>query len=137
MGLTIIQDLGRMLMHVPGAHVDFRDAEMLVTLQLGAGRQQVVKVFSLKTETGGRFVRLQSRAVAIKSHGTVRSALRENCGFGIGGLAMDTSVNPPMLDVILSLPVVDLNNDEFLSAIMSVAHYADSIEQRSGGPDQF
>src|SRR4051812_49088857 len=96
---TIISELGAICAGVPGYNVQVQAADMLITLTLTGGRQQIVKVWTCQAPDESLVLRLQSRAAFVKSHTIVRDALRRNAGMTRAAFALDTNVNPPVLDV--------------------------------------
>lgn len=135
---SLIEALGQSLAQVPTFQVQYQAAVMIVTLPVGQARTQTVKVSTLQARHGaGIVVRLQSRACVARQAATVSGALRANGNLEWGGLALDTSTNPPVLDVVYHLIGEDLDMDDFLKALQHVANYADSIERTTSGGDQF
>lgn len=135
---TLIEALGQSLVQAPGLQVQYQAAVMLVTLPVGQGRTQTVKVSTLQARHGaGVVVRLQSRACAAQHAAVVSGALRANGNLEWGGLALDTSTNPPVLDVVYQMIGEELDMDDFLKALQHVANYADSIERATSGRDHF
>lgn len=136
----LIQDLAKILKSAHGVpmHVDVHDAEMLVTLELPNNRSQGVKI-TLRDipERSVSLVCMRSRASVARDHRSVRLALEANGGFRIGGLALDTSTVPPMIDVVYNLDADELNLAEFLRVLSQIAIYADAIERRNLGSDEF
>jgi len=135
---TVIQELGELVKQIRGARVDCRTAEMLVTLPMGEGREQTVKVLSQRGVRGPYAVlRMISRACVARDHGIVTRALRANGGNEWGGLALDISTDPPAIDVVYNLIGDDLSANDFLAALHRVASLADRIEQRIEASDEF
>lgn len=136
----LIQELAGLLKTVRGVpmRLEANKTQILVTLDLANGRSQTVLI-STRDLPGhlGQFVRLQSRACLARDHRFVKSALFANAGMLLGGLALDTSTDPPAVDVIYSLDADQLNLTELLQALVEIAQHADQIEQRNLGSDNF
>jgi hypothetical protein len=111
--------------------------ELQVEIYLGT-RKQTVNV-SLKWVPSSRFhcLRLISRACVAQDHRKIRAALEANSSLELGALCMDTSTNPPVIDVTYTLVAEDSTCDEILHALFVVAQHADNIEKRATGRDVF
>lgn len=135
--MTLIEQLAAMIAPIPGATVQRNAKEMLVTLNVGDHRRQAVRVATQFGANGQPFVRMQSRARAVQEHKLVRAAIGQNAKNTATALALDASINPPMLDVVFGMPAVNLYPGEFIDALFRVANHADAIEQSAGGSDSF
>ena len=137
---TYIQELGNKLLksgHGLTMDVHVGEHELLAELTLGARKQSVsVSVGDCKS-SGGHTVRLLSRACPVRDHKIVRAALNANDNLELGGLCLDTTTNPPVIDVVHNLVAEDLNFEEFVHSLLAVARYADQIEKRMVGTDTF
>jgi hypothetical protein len=67
----------------------------------------------------------------------VNTILQTNAKLELGGLALDTSTNPPAVDVLYNLVGDQLPFTDFLDALRRIAVFADAIEQRTLGTDGF
>ena len=138
---TLISELGAICARAPGYEVQVQEAEMLITVGLLGGRRQVVKVWNCGLPDDlGPVLRLQSRAAVVSNHTIVGEALRRNARIARASFALDTSVNPPVLDVVCGLvinpPEVPVN--VFLEALHEVAVLADRVEEKlAHGEDKF
>lgn len=138
---TIISELAALCGVVPGYAVQTQAADMLVTVTLRDGRQQLVKVQTRHDPQDPLPVlHLQSRAAVVTSPAVVRDALRRNAGMSRAAFALDLSLKPPALDVVCGLPVdpLALPVNDFLNALHEVATLADRVESRlARGEDRF
>lgn len=135
---TLIQELCHLLKPISGIRVDYQPDEMLVTLPTAGGRRQAVKVWTEKCRHDDyHLVRLRSRATAAKDHRMIIAILNTNANLELGGLGLDLSTNPPAVDVLYSCVGDQILFTDFLTALQRIAAFADSIEQRTNGSDNF
>jgi hypothetical protein len=135
---TLIEELAASLRQVHGVCVEHGLTELLATLPVGNGRSQTVKVVCDRATRGPyHLLRLTSRACAARDYKIVQRALRTNAGNELGGLALDTSTDPPVIDVVYSLIAEGVAINDFVDSLYSVAGLADHIEERFEGRDEF
>jgi hypothetical protein len=67
----------------------------------------------------------------------VQRAIRTNAGNELGGLVLDTSSDPAVIDVVYNLVAEGVGINEFVDSLYSVAGLADHIEERFEGRDDF
>src|SRR4051812_46359843 len=126
---TLIEQFGVMLKQIPGVYVEFRLAELLVTVPLGNGRRQTVKVSSHRGTRGPyNVLRIISRACIARDPKIVNRALRANAGNELGGIALDPHCDPPILDVVYNIIADDLPANTLINSVYRVADFADRIE---------
>lgn len=135
---TLIEEFGALLKQIRGVQVECGLMEMLVTLPTNEGRSQTVKVLCHRGTRGPyNVLRLVSRACVPRDHKVVHRAMRMNAGNELGGLALDSSSDPPVLDVVYNLIADSLDPNEFVSSVYRVAGLADRLEQRIEVRDEF
>jgi hypothetical protein len=111
--------------------------EMLVTLQLPAGRRQTVKVTVFASRfANGIVLRLRSRAFLPRNPKDIAGALRANNEISLAGFLLDSEDSTYVVETTYTL-VEPIDSDEFVIALEHVAQLADSLEQRAGGEDVF
>ena len=114
------------------------ESELLVEVFLGKRTQQVSVTMKPGKKAGGQLVRLLSRACVVSDHKLIRSALAANSNLELGGVSLDMSTEPPVIDVVHNLAAKELVFQEFAQSLFSVARYADFIESKfMGGADVF
>src|ERR1051325_8995204 len=105
---TLIEEFGSVLEQISNLRVEYRLAEVLVTVSLAERRTQTVKIVSHRGRHGPyNVLQFISRAWTARDPKMIRSALRTNAGNELGGLALDTSTNPALLDVVYNVVVTD------------------------------
>jgi hypothetical protein len=139
----LIQVLGEAIAK-SGMPVECGENEMLVTVRLRTGRKQVVKMREMRGRSGTHTVlRLQSRVCIAQGAPMVRlirEALKVNADANWGAYALDTSVNPPLVDVVYSYvrtPECEWMPGDLFNALQRVAAFADAAEQYITGGDVF
>jgi hypothetical protein len=137
---TLIQVLADIL-RSPEAHVECGENSMLVTVRFTNGRKQVVKV---RYHDGryGRYgaIHYQTRVCTATSPSLIRQVLQANAENEWGGYALDTSVTPPMIDLVYALPIpaeAEVNPADVISALQHIATVADTAEAQFTGMDAF
>ena len=114
------------------------EKELLVEVFLGERKQQVSVTIKASKSAGCQLIKLLSRACVVNGHQVVRSALTTNSNLELGGLCIEMSTDPPVVDVVHNLVASDLIFQDFAQSLYSVAFYADQIENRMmGGEDVF
>ena len=137
---TLIESLAQALQKTatPGLRVQHHATEMLVSMATTKSRSQTVKVSLTKNVRGDiPLLRMISRAFIANDHRWIRFALEANAGPELGSLALDTSVVPPVVNVVYNIPATGVELPEFMAALTSVARYADQLEQRFLSNDRF
>jgi hypothetical protein len=111
--------------------------ELQVELVLGP-RQQTVNITLKWVSHGGcHCLRFISRACIANDHRRIRNALETNNNLNFGALCLDTSTNPPVIDVTYTLVVEGSTCEDIVSALTAVAYHADNIEKQVTGQDVF
>jgi hypothetical protein len=135
---TLIEELAASLRQVHGVRVEHGLTELLATLPAGNGRTQTVKVVCDGAAKGPyHLLRLTSRACVARDYKIVQRAIRTNAGNELGGLVLDTSSDPAVIDVVYNLVAEGVGINEFVDSLYSVAGLADHIEERFEGRDDF
>ena len=137
---TLIEELARGLRAYSNLAVQVQATDLLVTLPVGGGRRQTVKVFArrLPGTAAGHVVRLQSRAGVVRDAALVSRALRQNGDATLPGFALDASAEVPALDVVCGLVAETMTMAELVDALRRVAVAADAVEATlAGGADRF
>ena len=111
--------------------------ELLVEVHLADRKQSVSVSMAGCKAAKATTIRMLSRCGPIKDHRTVRAALITNANMELGGLCLDTTTNPPVLDVIYHMVYENHQFEDFLMSLYSVAKYADQLEQKLVGGDNF
>ncbi len=135
-----IKELGAKLLtgnHGLKAEVHVGEKELLVELTLGSRKQAVGVSMGMCKSIKEPLLRLRSRACRYKIIRLCAMRLRANGGLELGALCLDTSINPPVIDVVYNIFAKDLRFEEFLRAMLTVAQQADRIESRRVGSDTF
>src|SRR5262245_43798839 len=123
---TLIEELDKLLRRVQGLplQIESTPEEMLVTMTVGQGRTQTVRVWTQPSKANGQFaIRFQSRACPARNHQVVRNALKTNAGADVSSFALDTTTNPPVIDVVYSLAAELVDFNEFLAALQQVGRH--------------
>lgn len=112
--------------------------EALLTFRLSNGRTQVV-LLALRSVPGFSVIELKSRCQTAKAASTIRSALKHNLVSPCGGFALDTSSDPPTIDIVHRVITLDGEREfsELMFCLSSLVHRADAIEQRQSDQDLF
>ena len=137
---TLIQVLGEMVAK-SGMPVQYGESEMLVTVKMQNGRKQTVKMRAMQGQYGAYTVlRFQSRVRIAQGAAIIRAALKANADADWGAYALDTSVNPPLVDVVygyVTTPQCELVPRDLFTALQRVAAVADAAELHITGGDVF
>ncbi len=117
--------------------VEKGEREILVEVALENRKQTVSISLKFHKSAGCHSLRLVSRACPVKDHKTVRAALLANSNLEFGGLCLESSTSPPVMDVFYSLVAEETPFEDVVKALVSVAQFADRIEKRMVGSDVF
>lgn len=137
---TLIQEIAKLLKMPHGISLDieFHETELLVTLAITAQRKQAVLVTTQSLPNRlGFTVQFRSRACIAHNHSVVRQAAIANVELELGGLALDTSTNPPCIDVVYRLDSDRIDFQHFMICLQRIAHQADFIERQYSRGDRF
>lgn len=135
---TLIDDYADLLSQVPSFQVQRRPSEMLVTVSLSANRRQTVRIETRRSRHGSHAIlRLQSRACTTTDPLAIRHFMQCNLEPEWGGLALDTTTDPPAVDLIYSLLADGTDVVILCKSIQRIAQCADAIEQRMSADDEF
>jgi hypothetical protein len=136
---TVIEQIGDTLRRTPGVpDVQIGENQLLVTVNLGGNRKQTVRLEYLPSKFGKYAVlRFQSRVCVPNNAQQIRKALELNASNEFWGLALDTSVEPPVIDVLHSMIAQGSEINAILAALTQVASRADELEEAASGGDHF
>jgi hypothetical protein len=134
--LDLLAEYIRVNLRVP---VIAESKQLILTLSLSNGRTQTVLV-SIKNYRDGIVIEVRSRCGVISDAKSVRASLKRNFNGSLGGLAMEKLNGHHVIDCIQRLvvpPGLEVNIEEFLHTISSIATQADHIESNLGHADVF
>lgn len=137
---TLIEELASVLRRVKSRHVSVRNDEnaMLVTLSTMENRSQSVKIsYFPGGEDSPPVLQIQSRVCVANGPEIVRRCLQANAKPRIGGFALESSTDPPVIDIVHNLLADEVDFAEFAMTIQEIALFADSVEMRLTGQDEF
>lgn len=136
---TMIEEIGETLKRTSNvAEVQYNQGELVVTLMIPNNRKQTVRL-DYRPSTYGQYglLRFQSRVCAPRSATQIRNALEMNGGSHCWGLALDTAVTPPVLDVVYNVVAQNTEVYEVLNLLLQVATRADELERTTTNADSF
>jgi hypothetical protein len=137
---TVIERLVAQLQQTRGLpfQLEHHSQAMLLTLEPSPGRSQVVKI-SLREASGTApaVIRLVSRACPARDHRIVREALKANVQPELGCLSLEDVDGSKAINVTYTLAADNVEFLEFLTALQNVSRYADVIEHRITGSDNY
>jgi hypothetical protein len=137
--LTTAKELASLIRANCTVETQLGDDEFICTFVLDSGRSQSILV-SVVDHPGFQIIQVKSRCCVAEKPSVIRAALRRNISTSLGGLALDLSTEPAVIDLVQKSIVLresGTNFEEFLDTVLSVVNQADYIEQRRSSQDIF